>query len=71
MASSPTPPAGVAGSLALARVLESLFYQVSPSDPAAIVLIAVFLAAVATLATLLPALAAARVDPVETLRYDG
>ncbi len=65
---------GVAlGSLAAAlagRVLGSLLYGVSALDPAAHVVAAAVLLAVATAANLVPALSAARIDPIRTLRTD-
>jgi ABC-type antimicrobial peptide transport system permease subunit len=52
------------------RVLESLLYQVEPTDPAIFAGVAVLLASVVIAATLLPARRATRVDPVEALRAD-
>jgi putative ABC transport system permease protein len=50
------------------RVFGALLYGVSPLDPLAYALAAAILLAVATAANLLPALAAARVDPMRALR---
>ena len=63
--------AGIAGSVALARVVTGMLFKVSPTDPAALLAIALFLTVVAALGTLLPALDAARRDPAKTLRCDG
>jgi predicted permease len=52
------------------RVFSSLLYGVSPLDPLAYALAATVLLGVAALANLVPALAAARVDPVRALRAD-
>ena len=52
------------------RVLDSLLYGVSALDPAAYVSAAAILLAVVVLATLGPALSAARVDPLRALRTD-
>jgi predicted permease len=60
--------AGAAGAAAASRVLESRLYGISPLDPIAFVGAAVFLAAVATAATLLPTRRALDVDPVTVLR---
>ena len=61
---------GVAGSLALRRVIESQLYRVSPTDPAVIVAVSALMVAVAFGAALLPALRAARVDPLVALRHE-
>ncbi|MCX6626715.1 MAG: ABC transporter permease [Candidatus Solibacter sp.] len=59
---------GAAGSLALSSVVKSMLYGVSPTSPVTIVGVAFLLLLVALLGSALPALRAARVDPVRTLR---
>jgi putative ABC transport system permease protein len=59
---------GVAASLALTRFLASLLYHVSVTDPAIFVSGALLFAAVALLASYLPARRATRVDPMAALR---
>jgi predicted permease len=59
---------GLAAALALGRVLASLLYGVRASDPATYAAVAALLCAVALAASLLPAMRAARIDPVRTLR---
>jgi putative ABC transport system permease protein len=61
---------GVVASLALSRVLVSLLYQVSPTDPASLAGAALVLAAVATVASWIPARAGTRVDPMITMRAE-
>jgi putative ABC transport system permease protein len=61
---------GTGGSLALGQYLESLLFEVKPSDPATLTAVAGLLLAVALLASYIPALRAARVDPLTSLRYE-
>jgi len=62
--------AGLVAAFASARVLESMLYGVTPHDPATFGGIALLMAAVALLASYLPARRAMRVDPVVALRQD-
>ena len=59
---------GLAGALALSRVLRGLLHDVSPTDPATFAGVGLFLLAVAALASFVPARRAARLDPAATLR---
>ena len=61
---------GLVASLGISRVLASLLYGVSATDPITFVATASLLVGVSLLATWLPARRAARVDPVEALRGD-
>ena len=61
---------GLAGALALSRVMESLLFEVSATDPVIFVSISLLLLAVALLACWIPARRAARVDPLVALRYE-
>jgi predicted permease len=62
--------AGIVGALALAKVIESLLYQVPPRDPATYVVVVLTLGTVALLASFLPAMRATKVDPMVALRYE-
>jgi putative ABC transport system permease protein len=59
---------GIVAALALTRFIESLLYEVSAVDPLIYLLVSLALVAVATIACLLPALRATRLDTVEALR---
>jgi len=61
---------GVAGGLVLTRLLRSMLYQVSATDPAAFVGVSLFLLAVVALAGYFPARRAARVDPTTALHHE-
>ena len=61
---------GLIAALALGRVLTSLLYGVSATDPATLAAIAGVAAVTALLACLVPALRALRVDPTTALRAD-
>jgi putative ABC transport system permease protein len=61
---------GLLAALALTRLMESLLFGVSPTDPASFAAVVAFLFACALLGCWLPARRAARVDPVIALRYE-
>jgi len=61
---------GVAGAFALTRLLTSLLFGVTPTDPASFAAVIVVLLVVSLAATAVPAWRAARVDPARALRAE-
>lgn len=61
---------GVAGAFGLTRFLSSYLYEISTTDPVIFVLAPLLIASVAMLACWIPARRAAKVDPMEALRYE-
>jgi predicted permease len=61
---------GIGGALAASQLLKSLLFGVGALDPWTYAAVVALLGVVALAATLLPALAAMKVDPMEALRYE-
>jgi predicted permease len=59
---------GLAGALALGRVLANLIYGVKPTDPITFGAVSALLASVGLFASIIPAYRATRVEPMKTLR---
>jgi len=59
---------GIGGALLLTRVMKSLLFEVSTTDPATFVGIGLLFVFVALAATYIPARRATRIDPMAALR---
>ena len=61
---------GLGGALALTRFLSSMLYGIKPTDPLTLLAVSLLLAAVALLASYIPARRATNIDPMTALRYE-
>ena len=61
---------GVAGAAAVTRYLEGMLFGLTPLDPSTFMAVAALFALVATLAALVPARRATKVDPMVALRCE-
>lgn len=61
---------GIVGAFFLTRTMASMLYEVEPTDPTSFVIVSALFLGVALLAVWIPARRAARIDPMEVLRYE-
>ena len=61
---------GLAGAIAITRLLTSMLFEVKPGDPATYVSVALLLAIVTLAASYIPAHRASKVDPLVALRQE-
>jgi putative ABC transport system permease protein len=61
---------GIAGAIALTRLIHSLLFNTSATDPLTFILISLLLSLAAFFACYIPARRAAKVDPLVALRYE-
>jgi putative ABC transport system permease protein len=61
---------GLAGALALGKLMTSMVFGIGARDPVTMVAVAIILATVALVASYVPARRATKVDPVVALRYE-
>ncbi len=61
---------GITAALTLTRLLESMLYEIEPTDPVSLSVVALVFLAVALLAVWIPARRATRIDPMDVLRYE-
>src|SRR5436305_11593213 len=62
--------AGLMGSLVLTRFLQTLLFDIKPTDPLTFGTLTILLAGVALLASFIPARKASRIDPLLALRHE-
>jgi len=61
---------GVIGAFGITRVIRTLLFRVTPTDPVSFIAVSLFLTVVAALASYFPARRATTVDPVVALRSE-
>ena len=61
---------GLAGGLTVSRLIRGLLYEISATDPVTFAFVIVLVVVVGTIAAAVPAIRAARVDPLIALRQE-
>ncbi|MCP5118619.1 MAG: FtsX-like permease family protein [bacterium] len=61
---------GLAGAIGVTRLLSSLLFDITPTDPVVFLSVSAVLTGVALLASLVPALRASRIHPATALRHE-
>jgi len=61
---------GLGGSFLLTRLMQTLLFETTPTDPATMIGVGLILTTVALAACYVPARRAARVDPIVALRHE-
>jgi ABC-type antimicrobial peptide transport system permease subunit len=61
---------GLVGAAFATRILSAMIFDVAPQDPVTVVVVSVVLVAMATFATLIPSLQAARTNPARVMRTE-
>jgi ABC-type lipoprotein release transport system permease subunit len=61
---------GLGAAAIMTRAIASFLFETSPTDPLTLVLVATMLILTGSLAALIPAMRAAKIDPVATLRTE-
>jgi ABC-type antimicrobial peptide transport system permease subunit len=61
---------GIAGALVLARLVQTMLFEVAPSDPTSYAVTAILLLAIAAVACYVPARRAMRVDPLVAMQAE-
>ncbi len=61
---------GTAAAILLSRFVQSFLFEVQPTDPGTLIVVGLFFSAVALLACWIPTRRAAKIEPVEALRYE-
>ena len=62
--------AGLFGSVMLTRFLQTMLFQIEPTDPLTFAALTILLVGVALLASFIPARRASRIDPLLALRHE-